>query len=403
MDNFELWLKTKVIFGAEQSKNVGKHISDFGGKKVLIHYYGDGLVEKIGLLGSVKKSLESSGISYVELGGVMPNPRVSLCRKGVEICRREKVDFILALGGGSVIDSAKAIAFGVKLDCDIWEVYKGRQKMTSALPIGVILTIAAAGSEMGWNSMLNNEETGEKLGAYSDIIRPRFVIMDPELTYTLPPFQTSCGICDTLAHVMERYFTPSQNTDFGDAMCEALMRTVIKNSPILLKEPKNYESRAEFMWEASLAHNGLLGAGRISDWTCHNLEHELSGMFPRLTHAAGITAIWPSWARFTAVRKPEKFAMLAKNVMGISPDGHSEKELAFLGIDALESFFRSVGMPIRISECKINGIPLSLTDEQIRLMAENCDLHANHAVGAYYHLSVDDIDAIYHTALAPAW
>ena len=296
MFNFNFYTPTRVVFGKETEYRIGKLVKNVNCKKVLLHY-GSGSVIRSGLLGRIKESLDASGVTYVELGGVVPNPRLSLVRKGIELCRKEGVDFLLAVGGGSVIDSAKAIGYGLANDGDVWDFYEHTRQASACLPIGVVLTIAASGSEMSNSSVITNDETLEKRGYNNDISRPVFAVMNPEITMTLPPYQTACGCTDILMHTMERYFTNGGNMEITDAIAEGLMRTVITNAKILVDDPDNYDARAEVMWSGSLSHNGLTGCGNDGgDFASHLLEHEIGGMFD-VAHGAGLAAIWGSWAR----------------------------------------------------------------------------------------------------------
>ena len=318
MFNFNFYTPTRVVFGKETEYRIGKLVKNVNCKKVLLHY-GSGSVIRSGLLGRIKESLDASGVTYVELGGVVPNPRLSLVREGIELCRKEGVDFLLAVGGGSVIDSAKAIGYGLANDGDVWDFYEHTRQASACLPIGVVLTIAASGSEMSNSSVITNDETLEKRGYNNDISRPVFAVMNPEITMTLPPYQTACGCTDILMHTMERYFTNGGNMEITDAIAEGLMRTVITNAKILVDDPDNYDARAEVMWSGSLSHNGLTGCGNDGgDFASHLLEHEIGGMFD-VAHGAGLAAIWGSWARYVIDSCTPRFAKFAVNVMGVEP------------------------------------------------------------------------------------
>ena len=318
MENFEYYAPTKVVFGKETETKVGELVAQQGCKKVLVHY-GSGSVKRSGLLDRVFASLDEKGIHYVELGGVVPNPRLSLVYKGIDLCKEEGVDFILAVGGGSVIDSAKAIGYGVVNEGDVWDFYEKKREATACLPIGVVLTIAAAGSEMSNSSVITNENGWLKRGCNFNCCRAKFAVMNPELTMTLPKYQTASGCTDIMMHTMERYFNQSENMELTDGISEHLIRTVMKNAKILMDEPENYEARAEVMWAGSLSHNGLTGCGTDGgDWSCHQLEHELGGMFD-VAHGAGLAAVWGSWARYVMDARPERFAQFATRVMGVSP------------------------------------------------------------------------------------
>ena len=389
MFNFTYYTPTKVIFGKDTEKEVGEHTKSFGGSKVLIHYGGKSAL-KSGLVDRVKKSLDESGISYIELGGVVPNPHLSKVYEGIKISKESKIDFILAVGGGSVIDSAKAIAYGLaEPEFDVWELYARKRQAKKSLPLGVVLTIAAAGSEMSNSCVITNEKTGEKRGYSNNISRPKFAIMNPELTMTLPDYQTQAGCSDIMMHTMERYFTQGGNMEITDAIAEGLLRTVMKNAVILHNEPQNYNARAEVMWASSLSHNGLTGCGADGmDFASHKLEHELSGMFD-VTHGAGLAAIWPTWARYVYKNCLPRFVKFAVNVMQVE-SGQNDEETALKGISAMEEFYHKIGMPINLQELGINP-----TDEQIEQMAESCSNGAGGVIGAAQKLHKDDMIAIY--------
>ena len=362
MFNFIYHTPTQVVFGKGAEEHTGALVKAQGCKKVLIHY-GGGSAVRSGLLGRIKASLDSAGVAYTELGGVVPNPRLSLVYRGIELSRREGVDFILAVGGGSVIDSAKAVAYGLAEQADVWELYDHTRKAKACLPVGVVLTIAASGSEMSNSSVITKDEGGIKRSYNDDICRPRFAVMDPELTVTLPPYQTASGCVDILMHTMERYFTPNGTMELTDALAEALMRTVMKQALILRVDPSNYDARAEIMWAGSLSHNGLTGCGGDGgDFACHGLEHEMSGMFD-VTHGAGLAAVWGSWARYVFRDCLPRFVRFAVNVMGVEDSGLPE-ESALRGIEAMEDFFRSIRMPTCFSE-----LGISPTREQLETMA----------------------------------
>ena len=392
MFNFNYYAPTKVIFGKQTENQVGEQIKNFGGKKILIHY-GDKSAIKSGLLDRVKKSLDAENISYVELGGVVPNPHLSKVLEGVELGKREGIDFILAVGGGSVIDSAKAIAYALaEPDKNVWELHARQRQAKKCLPIGVVLTIAAAGSEMSDSCVITNEKTGEKRGYRNDLSSAKFAIMNPELTMTLPDYQTQAGCTDIMMHTMERYFTQGGNMEITDSIAEGLLRTVMKNAKILHVDPKNYNARAEVMWASSLSHNGLTGCGADGkDFASHKLEHELSGMFD-VTHGAGLAAIWPSWARYVYKNCLERFVKFAINVMQVDP-GANDEETALKGIAATEKFFKEIGMPTNLPELGINP-----TDDQIEQMAESCAKGAGGSFGTAKKIFKDDIIAIYKSA-----
>lgn len=364
MQNFDYYAPTRVVFGKNAEARAGELVKAQKCKKVLVHYGGHS-AKASGLLDRIFRSLTEEHISYVELGGVVPNPRLSLVYQGIELCKKEGVDFVLAVGGGSVIDSAKAICYGLANPFDVWELYAGKQKAQAFTPLGVVLTIAAAGSEMSNSSVITNEDGWLKRGHNSDLCRPKFAIMNPELTYTLPQYQTMSGCVDIMMHTLERYFTTGETMDMTDRIAEQLLRTVMENAHILMKDPANYKARAEVMWASSLSHNGLTGLGASGDWVSHKLEHELGGLFD-VAHGAGLSAVWGSWARYVFEVKPERFEQFAVRVMDVKDTG-DVKTTALKGIEALEEFFLCVEMPTSIRE-----LGYDVTDEQIKVMAHKC-------------------------------
>lgn len=395
MVHFEYYTPTKVVFGKDTEKEVGQLVKAYGGTKVLVHF-GGGSVKRSGLLDRVLSSLDEAGIAHVELGGVVPNPRLSKVREGIELGKAEGVDFLLAVGGGSVIDSTKAIGYGMCYDGDVWDFYEGKAVPAGCLPIGCVLTIAAAGSEMSCSSVISNEEGWKKRGVNNDLSRARFAIMNPELTYTLPAYQTASGCVDILYHTIERYFSGEETVEPTDYMAEGLMRTILEMAPKAIADPTDYESHAAIMWCSSLSHNGLTGAGRggrgrVGDWASHQLEHELSGMFD-VTHGAGLAAVWGAWSRYVMPAAPERFARFARNVMGVQAEGDAAA-VALAGIEAFENFLRSIDMPTNIRE-----LGLELTDEQIDELSWKCTFFGKRAIGSVKVLELEDIKAIYHMA-----
>lgn len=391
MNQFQYFTPTKVIFGKDTESQAGALVKEQGGSKVLVHY-GKGSVKRSGLLDRVCASLEEAGISYVSLGGAVPNPRLSLVYEGIELCKKEGVDFILAVGGGSAIDSAKAISYGVKYDGDVWDLYAKKDVPKAALPVGVVLTLAATGSEMSNSSVITNEDGWLKRGLNHDLSRPRFAIMNPELTYTLPEYQTMSGCTDIMMHTMERYFSHEMDTDLTDYLAEGLLKAVMHAAKVLLKDPKNYDARAEVLWAGSLSHNGLTGCGRSGDWACHQLEHELGGMFD-VVHGAGLAAVWGSWARYVYQSDVARFAKFAVNVMGVPYDYANPEKTALEGIEALEAFFRSIHMPVSIAELGVD-----LTEEQIQELAYKCSFMEKRTIGGIQKLDRKDIEEIYRMA-----
>lgn len=391
MFQFNYYTPTNILFGKNTETQIGGLIQKIRCKKVLLHY-GSGSVLRSGLLDRIQTSLDEKEISYVKLGGVVPNPRLSLVYQGIELCKKEKVDFILAVGGGSVIDSAKAIGYGVTNDGDVWDFYDHTRQADACLPIGVVLTIAASGSEMSNSSVITKEEGMIKRGYNNDICRPVFAVMNPELTMTLPAYQTACGCTDILMHTMERYFTNGGNMELTDVIAEGLMRTVMKNAQILRDDPYNYDARAEVMWAGSLSHNGLTGCGNDGgDFATHGLEHELGGMFD-VAHGAGLAAVWGSWARYVMKDCLHRFYRFATHVMGIAEDGSME-EAALKGIEAMEDFYRSIQMPTNLKELGIDP-----TDEQMKTMAHMCSVAAGGSKGSAKILAEADMLQIYRMA-----
>lgn len=389
MFDFKYFTPTKVLFGKNTENKVADLIQEFGGKKVLIHY-GGGSVIRSGLMQKVTDKLDTAGIKYVKLGGAVPNPRLSLVYEGIDLCKKEGLDFILALGGGSAIDSAKAIGYGVMNDGDVWDLYDYKKQAKACMPLGVILTLAATGSEMSDSSVITKEEGLVKRGYSSDFCRPRFAILNPELTMTLPDYQTACGCTDIMMHTMERYFTNGGNMELTDSMSEALLRTVKENAKILARDPKNYDARAEVMWAGSLSHNGLTGCGNDGgDWMTHKLEHELGGLYD-VAHGAGLAAIWGSWARYVYKNCLPRFKRYAINVMGIAPNAGSDEEIALKGIEAMEDFYREIKMPTNLRELGVEA-----TDEDLKLMAHKCAVGVNGGKGSARFLKEEDMLEIY--------
>ena len=391
-DNFNYYTPTQIVFGKGAELQTGALVQAQNCKKVLLHY-GSGSARKSGLLDRIEKSLTEEGIAYVQLGGVVPNPRLSLVYKGIELCRKESVDFILAVGGGSVIDSAKAIGYGVANEGDVWELYDRKKQASGCLPIGAVLTIAAAGSEMSDSSVITKEEGGIKRGYSSDYCRLKFAVMNPELTMSLPPYQTASGCTDILMHTMERYFTAGSHMELTDSIAEGLMRTVMKNAEILRDEPGNYDARAEVMWASSLSHNGLTGCGIVDkDFASHALQHEVGGMFD-VAHGAGLAAIWGSWARYVYRDCLSRFVKFALDVMGVEA-GNSDEETALKGIEAMEAFYHRIGMPVSLKE-----LGISPSDEQLQELAKKCSIASGGKKGSAKVLREADMLAIYRNSL----
>ena len=388
MDNFDFYSPTYFAFGQEKENECAKYIKMFQGKKVLVHY-GGGSVIKSGLLNRVKTSLEKENIPFVELGGVKPNPRDTLIYEGVEICKKEKIDFILAVGGGSVIDSAKGIALGAVYDGDFWDFYTGKEP-EKALPIGTILTIAAAGSEGSGASVVTKEEGMLKRSTGSDCLRPKFSILNPALTMTLPPYQPASGATDIMAHVFERYFTNTKNVDVTDRLCESILLTMINEVPKVMKNPEDYQARANIMWAGTVAHNDIIGVGRSQDWNSHGIEHELSGLYD-CAHGAGLAVVMPAWMQFVVDHDIMRFAQVAVRVWGCQMDFENPKNTALKGIESFKKFLSSIGMPINFKE-------LGANPADIPKLVENLGL-GEAKTGGFVSLSSSDVEKIYNLAV----
>ena len=391
MQKFVQYMPTKIVFGKEAEKETGKLVKEYGAGKVLL-VYGGGSAVKSGLLGRIKDSLDAEGISCRELSGVQPNPRLSLAREGVKKAVDFQAELILAVGGGSAIDTAKAVAVGAaNPGIDIWDVWMGKASVTKAKAVGAVLTISAAGSEMSDSAVITNGETGKKAGFNSDIVRPKFALMNPELTYTLPKYQLSCGIVDILMHTLERYFTPVSGNQLTDEIAEGLMRTVIENGKIAFENQEDYDAMSEIMWCGSLSHNNLTGLGRPKDFACHKLGHEIGGMFDE-AHGATLSAVWGSWARYVYKLDVERFARFGRNVWKIEDKG--EEETAVLAIEATEEFFRFLHMPTCIGEMKI-GV---LSDDALRKMADSATKGDTVKLGCFKKLGAQEMYEIYKEA-----
>lgn len=391
MINFTYYTPTKVVFGKDTEQQTGQLVKEAGGNKVLLHYGGES-AKRSGLLDRVTRSLDEAGIPYVELGGAVPNPRMALAYEGIELGKKEGVDFILAVGGGSAIDSAKCIAYGMTYDGDVWDFYDQKAKARSAVPVGCVLTLAATGTEMSDSSVMTLEDGWIKRGYSSEYGRPRFAVMNPELTYTLPAYQTACGVVDIIMHTLERYFNTTKDNRLTDEIAEAVLRTALHYGLVVMEEPQDYTARAQIMWAGSLSHNGLTGAGADSDWATHQLEHELSGLFD-VAHGAGLAALWGSWARYVYKEDVSRFVQFAVNVMGIYNDYDRPEETALAGIEALEAFFVLLDMPVSLSDMGI-----VVTDEQIREMAYKCSFQDRRTIGGFKVLGRSDMEAIYRAA-----
>ena len=394
MKDFNFYAPTQVVFGRESEEKLPTLVKHYGGKKVLVHY-GGGSARRSGLLDKVFALLSEAGISYVELGGVVPNPLLSKVEEGIMLCRQERVDFILAVGGGSVIDSAKAIGYGVHYDGDVWDFWEGKAQPQTCLPIGTILTIPAAGSEMSNSCVITKDDGLVKRGINSDLCRCKFAIMNPERTFTLPPYQTAAGATDIMMHTMERYFTRHQDMTLTDHIAEALLRTVKDCALAVMKNPEDYRNRAQIMWAGSLAHNDLTECGTEKDFATHRLEHELSALFG-VTHGAGLAALWPSWARYVMQDEENvpRFVRFAVNVMGVENDFTNPHGTAERGVEAMEQFYHAIGMPTNIREL----IGKELTDDEISHMVTMASRGGTITLGSIKVLNTEDMRAIYEMA-----
>ena len=391
MINFEFYNPTKVIFGKGVEAEAGKVIKEMGGHKVLVHFGGDYL-QKSGTLDRIHQGLTEAGLEYVDLGGVVPNPRLGLVKEGIRLCREEGVDFLLPIGGGSAIDSAKGIGYGLANDFELEDLLLGKTATDKIAPIGCISTIAATGSETS-NSMVITIEDGMLKRSYNhDCARPKFAIMNPELTYTLPAYQTSSGASDIMMHTMERYFTNTKDVDLIDRMAEGLLVSVREAALTAVKDPENYEARATLMWAGSLSHNGLTGTGRVSDFASHKIEHELGGMFD-VAHGAGLCAVWGSWARYVYKTNPARFAQFAVRVFDAAQNFYDTEATALKGIEAWENWCRSIGMPTSLRELGVTP-----TDAQIEEMAEKCVATGGGHVGLFQTLYKEDVIKIFQMA-----
>lgn len=392
MENFEFFTPTRMIFGKGTHLQVGKIVKEYGFKKVLVHF-GGASAKKTGLLDAVTAALETEGIRYVTLGGVQANPTLAKAQEGIELCQKEGVDLVLAVGGGSVIDSSKCIADGAgNPGEDVWTYFRQEAVPKKALPVGVILTLSASGSEMSASCVITNEENGFKRGFNSVTHRPLFSICNPELTYTVNKYQTACGTVDIMMHTLERYFSKTRDTDLTDRMAEGLLKSTVEAGKTADREPDNYEARATLMWGGSLSHNGLTGAGRSFLMQVHQLEHELSGMYPAIAHGAGLAALWPSWARYVCPADTARFAQYAVRVWNIDMDFDCPMKTALAGIQATEDFYKSLGMPSTLKE-------LGVEEERLEEMAEKCTNMGKRTLAGIRELGKAEMMEIYKMAM----
>lgn len=384
MENFIYYNKTKIIFGKDVEKDCGQECAKYG-KKVLVHY-GGGSVKKSGLLDRIIESLEKAGLTIYQLGGVVPNPRLSLVYEGIKLVKDEKIDLVLAVGGGSVIDSGKAIALGSKYDGDVWDFYVGKATPKDILPIGTVLTIPAAGSESSYSTVITNDNEGLKRSFRNDINRPLFSFLDPKIIATVPKKQQIAGICDMYSHVVERYFTSVEHVELTSQLCEATFRSIILSAPNYLNDPSDYDAAAEIMWTAAFAHNSILEAGRIADWGTHSIEHELSAEYD-ITHGLGIAIMLPAWMKYVYKKNLSLFARYARNVYCIKES--DDEKAALLGIEATKNFFKSLGAPVSLSE-------VNIPKNKFQKMAHKATIFG--PIGHMVLLKEEDIVKIYELA-----
>lgn len=392
MINFNYHTPTEIVFGRETENQTAALIKKYGGKNVLIHYGGKS-AQKLGIIDKVTQLFSNENISYTILGGVVPNPRLKKVKEGIQICKEKNIDFILAIGGGSVIDSAKAIAYGLDYQGDVWDLFDNKGSAKSCRPVGAILTIPAAGSEMSDSCVITKEEGNLKRGYNNGICRLKFAVMNPEFTYSLPEYQTSCGATDIMMHTMERYFSPDTDMILTDRIAEALMKTVKDSVFEVLKNPQDYNSRAQLMWASSLSHNDLTGCGMKRDFATHRLEHELSAEYD-VAHGAGLAALWPSWARYVMNCNIARFVQFAVNVMGVENDFSNPEKTALKGIEAMERFYHAIKMPINIPEL----LGRKLSEEEILNMAQKCSRNDTLTHGSFKVLKMNDMIEIYKMA-----
>lgn len=389
MLNFDMHIPTRIIFGQDSHKEIGNLLKPHA-QKILLHY-GGGSIKKSGVYNEIVASLQREDIAFTELGGVVPNPRLSLAQMGIEICRQEKIDLILAVGGGSVIDSAKAIAMGVFYHGDVWEIYDQTKPITQALPVACVLTIPAAGSESSPNTVLTNTQTKQKFGYGSPLLRPLLSVVNPELFYTLPPNQVANGIADMMSHIFERYFTNTPHTEITDGLCETVLRTIITNAPRVLEYPFDYQAWCQIGMGGTLAHNGLLGMGREQDWACHAMEHELSAIYD-VAHGAGLAVLTPCWMQYVYSEHLDIFAQFAANVMGVANNYRDCQSMAREGINRLREFYRKIGLPSTLGE-------LGIGEDQLEVMAKKATDEAygqENPIGGLQKLRWKDVLSIYN-------
>ncbi|HSP48380.1 MAG TPA: iron-containing alcohol dehydrogenase [Clostridiaceae bacterium] len=388
MRNFSFRNATRIIFGKGTENNVGEEILPYSSKVLLV--YGGGSIKLSGLYDRVVESLRKSGIDFMELPGVKPNPRLELAIEGVRICKEHGIGFILSVGGGSAGDTAKAISAGACYDGELWDLFEGKAKITEVLPVGIILTLPATGTESSTSTILTKEEGLLKIGMSSELLRPAFAILNPELTFTLPPYQTAAGACDIMGHLIERYFTNEPDVDFTDRLIEATLKTIIHHAPIVLREPSNYASRAEIMWAGTFAHNGLLSTGRVGDWASHAIEHELSALYD-IAHGAGLSIIYPAWMTHVYRHNVNRFMQFAVKVWDVDMSFDSPEAIALEGIARMKEFFRKLGLPVSFQDA-------DLPEYDIEEMADKCTKSGTMEIGNLVKLDKSDVIEIYKMA-----
>ena len=390
MENFEFVSPTQFVFGKDAELQIGAKLAAAGAKKALVHFGGKS-AKASGLIDRVCASLDEQGISYVELGGVRPNPEVTLVREGVTICKEQGIDWIIAVGGGSVIDSSKAIANGACIDEDVWTLFETKRTDHAVLPIAVVLTIPAAGSEASKNSVISNDELGRKTGYANNNHRPKYAFMNPELTFTLPEYQTAAGITDMFAHLLERFFDDVGAVPVTDNLNLGLMKAIRAEAPRVLADPENYDARANIMWAGMLCHQGLAGVGRHEDWATHGMEHELSALNPAITHGAGLAVMFPAWMEYVCSENPGRFSYYGREVFGLAPTGDAMSD-ALSAVDETRAFFASLGMPTTLAE-------LGIEEDDIEKMIPTLRANKGEVFGSFKKLTMDDAREIYRSAL----
>lgn len=386
MLDFEFYTPTKVFFGKEKQKDIGKIISGYGYKKIMLQY-GKGSIKQSGLYDDIMSSLAEYNIDVVEMGGVEPNPKIEFIREAIKIAKETAVELILAVGGGSVIDASKYTALGAMADCDIWDFVTGKEKPASALPTGCVLTIAAAGSEMSASAVVSDLSLNMKRGFTSELNRPLFAVCNPELTYTVSPYQTACGITDIMAHTMERYFTPCEPTDLTDRVAEGILKSVVKSAKVVMNNPCDYDARANIMWASSLSHNNLTGCGRINALPVHQLEHAVSGEYDNVAHGAGLAVLFPAWAKYVYKNNISRFAQFARRVWDVNES--DDKKAAEAGIEAMADFFKSIGMPSALNEFGISA-------DAIDRLTNLCTFNGQRTIKSVIELSEKEIKEIFN-------